>query len=240
MRRLLTLVTATAIMVSGLPLMASAAPLTADEFADMCNAAPLGVVNVTGKLKVRGGAGELTQTCVVGIAPGGPVVFKDVSLSTACSAGSCGLNIGGSSGDDVTVKIIDSTLALTGNVQITAGQQEVAAFGGFLKVVRSTIAGQSVELSASIHGSDGRVVVRDSTLSAASLVTGGVLISTSTNGETKVKRTDISATGDMTIESDNGETVAKDNTFAVVGSSTITANGGSCVSSGNTPAVPCS
>lgn len=249
MRRRFSLVLATAMLVGSLPLTASARTVDAEQFAEMCNSAPGGIIHVSGRLKVTGGSGKITQSCIVALDHGAKVVFRDVTrLYTSCGT-PCTLNIGGSSGDDVVVKIINSKIEMDGDIQLTAGQNEdTVSSGGLLKVINSELVANSVELSAAVgfgFGAvgdvGGRVVVRDSTIVATETIFAfGVLIDSNAGGKSIVRDSKIEAASGTTIASDNGLAKAKRNIFSGSAMVTVTAGGGTCRTVGNTPTVTCS
>jgi len=242
----LTLVLVTTLLVASLPLSASAATVDAEQFADMCNTAPGGLIHVSGRLKVTGGSGKITQSCVVALGDAAKVIFRDVTrLYTSCVT-PCTLNIGGSSGNDVVVKIINSTIEMDGDIQLTAGQNEdIVSAGGLLKVIDSVIIANSVELSAavgfafsSVGNAGGRVVVRNSRIVATETSFDvGVLIDSNAGGRSIVTDTMIEAVTAVMIASDNGTAKVKRNVFSSTPTVTVTANGGTCVTIDNTPSV---
>lgn len=176
--------------------------------------------------------------CNVSIADDSKLVFKDTNLSCGTA---CHLVIG-NSGENSVVKVVRSTINVSGSLQLSAGccsGGELPEENGFVKVVDSFLTGSSVEISASVASNNGRAVVRRSTITST---TTGVSIATFQGGTTIANRNTINSATDISIRSGFGEvglTKAKNNTFtaAIV---TITANGGTCVSTRNTPAVACS
>ena len=250
MRKTIALVTMVVLIVGMLPLVASAATIDAAAFAADCNAD--GEVSVTGTLKVIGGEGDITvPNCFVTIADGGKLIFTNTYLHTnSCSQPvGCSLIVG-NSGADSAIKVIRSTIDVSGTLQLSAGccsGGEVPDTNGFIRVVRSYVSGSSVELSASVASEDGRVLVRRSTIVATGEFgfTDDVQISTFNNGVVRFNDNTVVSPGDATVTSGvtgfPGDTKAKRNDFTeVTGNVTITANGGPCVSVHNTPVVACS
>ncbi len=237
MKRSIIVATVTALLVAALPLVASAARVDAAAFAADCNDDSL--VTVSGTLQVRGGSGMIATDCVVVIDDGSRLFFRDANLS--CGVG-CSLVVG-ASGEGSTVKVVRSTINVTGPLLISAGccsGGENPESRGSVKVVDSALTGSSVEVSASVATDGGRVVVRRSKLSATGPF--GLSISTFTDGRTTVVGNTLNSAGDIDVRSGfgtPGNTKARNNEFNASGTVTITATGGSCVSTGNTPAVPC-
>jgi hypothetical protein len=147
------------------------------------------------------------------------------------------------------IKIINSTIEMDGDIQLTAGQNEdIVSAGGLLKVIDSVIIANSVELSAavgfafsSVGNAGGRVVVRNSRIMATETSFDfGVLIDSNAGGRSIVTDTTIEAVTALMILSDHGTAKVKRNIFSSTPTVTVTANGGTCVTIDNTPSVACS
>lgn len=240
LRRIFSLLTLVAVLLSTFPLMASAARIDASAFAADCN--DDGTVNVTGTLTVVGGSGTIADNCFIFIDDHGKLEFRGVNLdSVGCVLPSlCGLIVGGS-GANSTVNVSRSTIDVNGPIQLSAGccGGDIPETKGSTRVVDSVLKGSSVEVSASVADDGGRVVVRRSTLEATGPF--GVSVRTSLNGTTRFNDNVVISFADTAVTSGPlGTTTVRRNDFAAVsGLVTITANGGRCVSAGNIPSVPC-
>jgi hypothetical protein len=230
------------LLLALIPGTAMAASVDGAGFAADCNAD--GRVDVTGTLRVVGGSGDITVDCLVVIDHDSKLVFRDTAIGDSGCVATCFLVVGGS-GENSLIRVVNSTISVSGVVQLSAGccsGGELPEANGLVRVVDSTIhGGESVEISASVATEDGQVVVRRSTISGGSLY--GIAIRTFNNGTTVA--TDNTITSGQGIEIGSGfgtagETVARRNVLNATGPISITASGGSCISRGNTPSVPCS
>jgi len=238
MKRLLfVLVVVAALAATVTP--ASAAPDSAADFAADCNAD--GIVFVVGDKRYVGGTGALTRSCVVGLSVGAKLVFRGVALT-----GTDGL-AAISSPADTTIKVIDSTIDMSGPLELTAGccagDATVPEQDGRVIVRRSALRGSSIQLLASFDWPNGAVVVTDSTLHATGSL--GIQIRASdlggVDGRVRVVDSSLTSAGDLEIKTGTGgKTRARRNTATVTGVVTVTAGaGGTCRSTDNIPALPC-
>lgn len=222
------------------PSPASAAPLTAADFAADCNAD--GRLDVSGTQRYVGGSGLITVDCIIVHDAGAKLVLRGVDLDAV------GNIVAISSLEDATIKVIDSTIRAGGALELTAGccagDDLVPDDNGTVIVKRSSLTGMTIQLMSSFDGLNGRVVVRQSTLDATGSL--GVQIRASdlagTDGQIRLIDTTITSAGDILIRTGtDGRTVARRNNLNGLGVTTIsTGTGGSCRSVGNTPAVACS
>jgi len=238
MRRILFVLTVVASMaVTVTP--ASAAPDTAADFAADCNAD--GIVLVVGNKRYVGGTGALTGPCVVGLSVGAKLVFRGVTLTGTDSLAAI------SSPAETTIKVIDSTIKMSGPLELTAGccagDALVPEQDGRVVVRRSTLRGSSIQLVASFDWPNGVVVVTDSTLHATGPQ--GIQVRASdlggVDGRVRVVDSSLTSAGDLEIKTGvDGKTRVRRNTSAVAGTARVTTGvGGTCRSTNNSPALPC-
>lgn len=244
MKKKTILIAIVGLVVTMLPLTASAAVTDGAGFAADCN--DDGRVSVPGNLRVLGGSGDITvENCFVILGDGSRLVFRDTSIGDDGCGDTCALIVG-NSGENSIIRVVNSTIDVSGVVQLSAGccsGGELPETNGLVRVVDSTIhGGESVEISASVATEGGRVVVRRSTISGGNLY--GIAISTFNNGTTIATANTITSGGDIDIRSGlspfGGTTIARRNAMSAVGAITITADGGTCISRANTPTVACS
>ncbi|MCP4305023.1 MAG: hypothetical protein GY788_09150 [bacterium] len=221
------------------PSPASAAPLTAADFAADCNTD--GRLDVSGTQRYVGGSGVIVADCIVVHEAGATLVLRNVDLSAG------GNIVAISSLEDATIKVVDSTIVARGALELTAGccagDELVPDDNGTVIVKRSTLTAVTIQLMSSFDGLNGRVVVRNSTLDATGAL--GVQIRASdlsgADGSLRLIDSTITSAGDILVRTGTtGRTVARRNTLNGLGTTTIaTGVSGSCVSVGNTPAVAC-
>lgn len=250
MRRLLV-VSLAAGLFAGVPLTGASAgpPVSAGDFAADCNDA--GLVNVERDLRVHGGAGTLTRSCVVVLAEGATLTLLDATLiqDPADATDCCGLVVGDAQRRS-RVRVVRSTILLESFVQLSPGccagfEPDRSEAEAEVVVLDSLITGTSVEVSASIAHDGGRAVVRRSVLEATDDRFGfplTVLASlTGTGGQVTVADSVLVSGAGIRLETGNeGRTTALRNTFdAGNGILITTGTAGVCTSSANTPDVPC-
>lgn len=222
------------------PNPATAAPLTAADFAADCNAD--GRLDVSGRQRYVGGSGTIAADCIIVHEAGATLVLRGVDLTAV------GNIVAISSLEDATIKVVDSTITAGGALELTAGccagDDLVPDDNGTVIVKRSSLTGVTIQLMSSFDGLSGRVVVRQSTLEATGSL--GVQIRASdlggANGAVRLADSTITSAGDILVRTGStGRTIARRNTLNSLGVTSIsTGVGGSCVSAGNTPAVACS
>ena len=220
----------------------SAAHTDAASFAADCNAD--GTVAVAGVLRVVGGTGVLTTNCIITLDAGEKLVFRGVDLTGPALV----VTTSNPSGADTTVKVIDSSIEMSGPLQLSpgavAGDTEVPDLDATVVVRRSTIRAASIDLSTSLDWARGRVVVVDSNLIVPS-GSGSVYISASilggTDGVARVVNSTIATAGDVIIRSgDAGRTVVRGSAVSGASVAITTGTAGVCRTSGNIPALICS
>lgn len=220
----------------------SAAGTNAAAFAADCNAN--GTVEVAGVLRVVGGTGVLTRNCIITLDAGEKLVFRGVDLTGTGFV----VTTSSPSGADTTVKVIKSSIDMSGPLQLSpgavAGGTEVPDADATVVVRRSTLSAASIDLSASLDWARGRVVVVDSNLIVPAGL-GTVQISASmgggTDGVARVVDSTISTAGDVTIQSgDAGRTVVRRSAVSGASVTVTTGAGGVCRTVSNTPALICS
>lgn len=194
MRR--TAILLTFVFLIGLAAPASAAPLTAADFAANCNAD--GEVEIDGKQRYVRGTGVLELPCTVTLTPGSRLDFRRVTIMGKS------LSVISSS-NDTRIRVLRSRLMMTGPLGLTtgccSGNDEVPEGNGRVVVRRSSLSGSSIQLMASSDGANGRVVVKRSRLTA----TGdqGIQIRASdlggVEGRVRVRRSVVTSAGDLLI-----------------------------------------
>ena len=237
MRRILILLAAVALLAVLAP-SASAARLDAADFAADCNAD--GVVEVSGNQRYVGGAGTLTRDCSVTMEPGARLTFRRVDITGS------GALVAISSPAQTAIRIIRSSIAVAGPLELTAGccsgEGDGSEADGKVFVRSSSLTGSSVQLLASFDDPNGKVSVRRSTVTATD---GDIQFRASdlngTNGHVRVRDSRLSATGDLVIASGGGgKTHVIRNTSTIDGTAEVTTGeDGRCRSRRNTPALPC-
>ncbi len=180
---------------------ATAAPPTASDLVADCNEeSPVGRVDVTGRTVFRTGSAVLNQPCVLVTESNATLVLRDLTLT-----GSGALVVStGTASANVTVKVVDSTITLGGDVQLSAGDVAGDALvpeeNGTVVVRDSTVSGSTVDLGASLDWPNGRVVVRNSLIEATA---GDIVVGASelggTDGVIRVRDATLRATGDISL-----------------------------------------
>lgn len=237
MRRLIIFIAVVALIAAAAP-SASAARLSAADFATDCNTD--GVVVVSGTQRYVGGTGRVKGDCLVQMEPGAKLVLRG---ATIVSTGSL---VAISSPAETTIRIVRSSITVAGVLELTAGccsgEGDGSESDGKVVVRRSTLVGASVQLLASFDDANGKVAVRRSSITATD---GDIQIRASdlggTDGRVRVKRSQLSATGDLQIRSGtDGKTHVARNTASIDGSVEVsTGDDGRCRSRRNTPELPC-
>ncbi len=227
-----------AVLVAVLPAAAAGAhpPIDAADLAADCN--DDGILDVGDDLRVRGGAGTITELCLVRIAAGTSLTLHGVVLE-----GPGGFVVV----DSLTgsrIRVARSTIDLASFVQLSAGccsgDPSRDESGGRAVVVDSFVRGQTVEVSGSVADASGRATVRRSTLEAVGPTISSVAVHVSLDGRVTVTDSVLIAPGQVSIDSGpDGTTVARRNVFDSPTVIITTGEGGSCRSRGNTPSVPC-
>lgn len=240
MRKLALAATLTMIVTLLAAAPASAGPRqSAGDFAADCN--DDGQVTVDGRQVYRGGSGSLDGLCSVVMEPGAALVFRNVAID----------GVGGlvaiSSPADTTIRVIRSSFAIDGPLELTAGccagEGDGSERKGRVVVKRSTLEADSIQLLASFDDPDGRVVVRRSSLTATGEL--GVQLRASdlagSDGLVRVHRSEIDSAGDLRISTGaSGRTVVRRTTAVSVGEAELsTGEGGRCVVRRSTPDFPC-
>lgn len=218
---------------------AGATTATAADFAADC--ADDGRVDITGVRRFAGGSAVVTADCSIVFEAGATLVFRRVDITGT------GNIVAISSPERTTLKVLDSTIAAAGALELTtgccAGDQLVPEYAGRVVVRNSTLSGSSVQLLASFDWERGRVVVDGSTLIGTGPL--GVQVRASdlggTRGIVKVSDSTIVSGGDILIRTGSkGRTDTRRTTFDASGAVEITTGrNGSCRATGHTPPTPC-
>ncbi|MGI9624975.1 MAG: hypothetical protein ACR2PK_19265 [Acidimicrobiales bacterium] len=226
-------------MVVALVGPATAAPQTAADFAADCNAD--GFVEVSGNQRYVGGSGVLDKPCAVVMEPGAKLVLRRVELTGV------GL-VAISSPARTTVKVVDSSITMSGPLELTAGccagDSEVPEQKGRVVVRRSDLSGTSVQLIASFDWPKGRVLVTRSTIEATGTL--GIQIRASDlagdKGRVTVRRSSLASAGDLQIETgSNGYTKIRRSSASATGTTLVTTGaGGICQSLRSSASLACS
>ena len=220
---------------------AGAARIDAASFAADCNAD--GTVEVAGARRVVGGTGVLTTNCIITLDAGERLVFRGVDLDGIGFV----VTTGAPSGANTTVKVIDSSIEMSGPLQLSpgavAGDAGVPDSDATVVVRRATLSASDIDLSTSLDWVRGRVVVADSELIVPS-GPGAISVSASilggTDGVVRIVDSTISTAGDVVIRSgDAGKTVVRSSAVSGTAVSITTGTGGVCRTPGNTPALIC-
>ena len=260
MRRLFIFIAVVALIAVFVP-SASAARLTAADFATDCNTD--GVVVVSGTQRYVGGAGDIKGDCSITLEPGAKLVLRNAEITSSGSL------VAISSPAETTIRIVRSSITVAGALELTAGccsgEGDGSEADGKVVVRRSTLAGSSVQLVASFDDPDGKVSVRRSSITATDgdiqirasdlagtdgrvrvkrsqlTAAGDLQISTGQDGRTRVLRSQLTAAGDLQITSgDAGRTRVVGNEASIEGSVEVsTGEDGRCRSRRNTPDLPC-
>ncbi|MEM7287731.1 MAG: hypothetical protein AAF480_15370 [Actinomycetota bacterium] len=237
MRRLIIFLAVVALVAVFVP-SASAARLSAADFAADCN--DDGVVSVSAKQRYVGGTGDLTRDCIVTMEPGSKLVFRDATITGTGSL------VAISSPADTTIRVVRSSIAVAGQLEMTAGccsgEGDGSEAGGKVAVRDSRLSASSVQLVASFDDAGGKVSVRRSSVTATD---GDIQIRASdlggTDGRVRVKRSRLNAADDLRISTGTaGKTRVVWNDAAIGGSvEVLTGVDGTCRSRANTPELPC-
>ena len=237
MRRLFIFIAVVALIAAFAP-SASAARLTAADFAADCNAD--GVVEVSGTQRYVGGSGAIKGDCTITMEPGSKLVLRNASIT------STGSLVAISSPADTKIRIIRSSITVAGALELTAGccsgEGDGSESDGKVVVRRSHLVAASVQLVASFDDANGKVSVRRSSITATD---GDIQIRASdlagTEGHVRVKRSQLTAAGDLQIRTgEAGKTRVVRNVAAIEGSVEVsTGEDGHCRSRRNTPELPC-
>jgi len=209
---------------------ATAAPLTIEDFVLDCGD---GVVNVVGTQRYIGGAAVLAGTCIVVPEPGATLVLRGVTLS---GPGDLIATTGTTSGADVTLKVVDSDITLGGFVEFAAGAAAgdpgVPEQNGTVIIRNSTVSGAGVLATASFDWPGGRVVIRDSVVTATA---GNLTVAASelvgTDGVVRVANSTLQASGDLTIRTGT-DAPSGNNGLTRIVKSTLDAGNATLVDSG--------
>ena len=237
MRRLIIFIAVVALIAVAAP-SASAARLSAGDFAADCNAD--GTVAVSGTQRYVGGTGTIKGDCIVTMEAGSKLVLRNATISSSGSL------VAISTPADTTIRIVGSSIMVDGTLELTAGccsgEGDGSEANGKVAVRRSTLSGSNVQLLASFDDSDGKVSVRHSSITATD---GDIQIRASdlagADGLVRVKHSRLTATGDLQISTGTeGRTRVKHNDAAIEGSVEVsTGDDGTCRSRRNTPELPC-
>ena len=237
MRRLIIFIAVVALIAVAAP-SASAARLSAADFAADCNAD--GTVVVSGTQRYVGGSGSIKGDCSITMEAGSKLVLRNATITSS------GGLVAISSPAETTIRIVGSSITVAGPLELTAGccsgEGDGSEADGKVVVRRSELVGSSVQLLASFDDDGGKVVVRRSSITATD---GDIQVRASdlagSEGRVRVKRSQLTATGDLQISTGaEGRTRVVRNTAAIDGSVEVsTGDDGRCRSRRNSPELPC-